>query len=240
MRKKVRGSVQRALLRAGYQLQRWPSEGSLERELQRLIRARSIRTVVDIGAHVGYYGQRLRDIGFDGRIVSFEPSPEPFERLRQTLDDGWEAHCVAVGDAEGIATLHLYSAHEEFTSLHAPTDVGRADWGLGESTEIQVPVRTLDALAYELDIDARTALIKIDTQGHDAAVLRGAPRTIAGAQGLQLELPLVRLYEGAQSFEDLFRAAHGVGFAPLGFFPVHAHPRPLIPVEFDGLFARRS
>jgi FkbM family methyltransferase len=236
----VRDQLQRVARRSGYIVQRWPPEGSLERELQRLIANRSVDLVLDVGAHVGLYGATLRRIGFGGRIVSFEPSPGPFARLAGSVTGHWDTHRLALGDATGTARLHLYDAHEEFTSLHQPSQLGREQWGLSAHSTIDVPLRRLDDVVDELSLDASRALIKIDTQGHDAAVLDGAPRTLSAAAALQIELPSSRLYEGAAPLEELLVRADQAGFALLGMFPVHAHPRPLIPVEFDGLFARRD
>ena len=46
------------------------------------------------------------------------------------------------------------------------------------------------------------------------------------------------LYEGAPAGPALMWQVQQMGFDLVGMFPVHDHPRPLVPVEFDGLFAR--
>ena len=230
--------VQQSLNRLGYRLTRTPVEGSIDRELQRVLVDRKVTTVLDIGAHVGAYGQRLRDIGFRGRIVSFEPSPRPFGELQSRASGAWEVMQLALGDRTGTAELHVYAEHEEFTSLRWPSDYGRENFGLTLAETVSVPVRRLDDVVNELDIDVDHTLVKIDTQGHDVAVVDGAPDLLRSAAALQLEIPMFGLYEAALAGTTVIQRVLDLGFDLVGMFPVHDHPRPLVPVEFDGLFAR--
>ena len=234
----ARAQIQRQLGRFGYQLQRTPAEGSLERDLQRVLEDRQITTVVDIGAHVGLYAERLRALGFTGRIVSFEPSPRPFAELTSRTSGSWTALQCALGDQDGSAELRIYAEHEEFSSLRAPSTYGRDNFGLTLAETVTVPVRRLDDVAVEVGVDPATTLVKIDTQGHDESVMEGGLGLLGAAAAMQLEGPMFGLYEGAPSGTALIERVRGLGFDLVGLYPVHEHPRPLVPVEFDGLFAR--
>lgn len=230
--------VQHSLSKLGYQLTRTPTEGSIDRELQRVLVDREVTTVLDIGAHVGVYGQGLRDLGFQGRIVSFEPSPRPFGELESRAGGTWEVMQLALGDQTGVADLHVYAEHEEFTSLRRPSDYGRNNFGLTLAETRSVPVRRLDDVVTDLGIDFGRTFVKIDTQGHDVAVMDGAPDLLCRAAALQLEVPMFGLYEDATAGTAVIQRVLDLGFDLVGLFPVHDHPRPLVPVEFDGLFAR--
>jgi len=238
MRVALKGIVQQGLGLFGYQLQRRPAEGSLEREWQRVIDDRQIVTVLDIGAHVGLFATRLRSLGFDGRIISFEPSARPFRELKAKTGGAWQALQVALGDEDGTADLHVYAEHEEFTSLRLPSDYGREHFGLTRIETLPVPVQRLDEVAARLGVDARRTFVKIDTQGHDDAVITGGAGFLNQAAALQVEVPMFGLYEGAPSGTAMIERVRSMGFDLVGLFPVHEHPRPLVPVEFDGLFAR--
>jgi hypothetical protein len=80
------------LAKQGFMVVRRPIEGSVNREIQRVIEQRRIATLIDVGAHEGRYGALWRARGFKGRIVSFEPAPSTFERLRKRAGSGWETH----------------------------------------------------------------------------------------------------------------------------------------------------
>jgi FkbM family methyltransferase len=225
--------------RRGLMLTRWPPEGTLERETKRVLVDRKIDTVIDVGAHEGRYANTLRRLGFRGRIVSVEPSPAPYRRLAAAAcsDRYWDVVDAALGDRESRATLREYNEHEEFSSVHSPSEYGRR-YGLTVRRTVEVQVRTLDKLVSDVGVDPASCLVKVDTQGHDLAVLEGGGETLAVARALQVEIPMFGLYEGSPSGTRLIDRVRELGFDLVGMFPVHAHPRPLVPVEFDGLFAR--
>ena len=67
-----------ALTRFGLRLARYPAPA--ERRRLQLMRSRHISTLVDIGANTGQYASLLRDQGYRGSIISFEPLPAAYER----------------------------------------------------------------------------------------------------------------------------------------------------------------
>ena len=80
-----------------------------------------------------------------------------------------------VSDSDGTATLHLAvhpdgSPHEFYHSLER---IGDDPWHR-KGQDVVVPAVTLDRLARRGEIPARVGFLKIDTEGHDLAVLRGA------------------------------------------------------------------
>jgi FkbM family methyltransferase len=84
-----------------------------------LMRDRQKSLVLDIGANQGQYGTSLRDnIGYNGRIVSFEPLRDAFAILQPTAasDPLWECHNIAFGDSAGTATINI-SANSHSSSL---------------------------------------------------------------------------------------------------------------------------
>src|SRR5215210_642812 len=73
------------------------------------LEARSIDLVFDVGANDGHFGLWLRECGYRGRIVSFEPIRAVFDLLKARADeDGdWEAHPVALGERPGKAVINV-------------------------------------------------------------------------------------------------------------------------------------
>src|SRR5438552_1566999 len=66
-----------------------------------------IDLVVDVGANRGQYGRALREWGYAGEIVSFEPLAEAFAELALLSgpDKRWTCHQLALGDDEGVVRL---------------------------------------------------------------------------------------------------------------------------------------
>src|SRR4051812_28152839 len=69
---------------------------SARRRLARLLARHGISVILDVGANEGHFGWDMRELGYRGRIVSFEPMREAFGRLARAAasDTGWQAvHC---------------------------------------------------------------------------------------------------------------------------------------------------
>ena len=105
------------LHRAGIDVARWPhrpEEGVIDWALAEVLRSRGINCVIDVGGNRGLFAQRLRDLGYAGRIVSFEPSPSvlPVIRAAAQRDRDWTVRPVALSSAPGQAELRLRKGPE--------------------------------------------------------------------------------------------------------------------------------
>jgi FkbM family methyltransferase len=172
--------------------------------------------VVDAGANVGHYAQLLLDRLPAATVHCFEPSPGSFDLLTERLR-GTQAqlHRIALGEETAEGMLHTAGDGDEHASLHVRSE--RED-----GSSVSVAVRRLDAVASELGID-RVDFLKIDTEGHDRAVLAGAGGLIDRMTAVQFEFSdasvasrtfLRDFYELLPDF-DLYRVARD-GLVPLG------------------------
>ncbi len=189
---------------------------------QALFDLHGINTVLDVGANHGQFSQGLRKAGFEGHIHCFEPLPHAVESLQGLRDPNLTVHKIALG-AEALKTELTQSVDDSFSSLHASSKHGEANFGkdIAAAQKIPVEVRRLDSMWDQLAIaDPQRCLLKSDTQGHDMAVLQGAGKHLHQIGLLVIEVPIVPLYEGAASFEELgrFLAEHGLLLA--GAYPV--------------------
>lgn len=130
---------------------------------------------VDVGANLGYYSLGAnRRVGDDGQVFAFEPNPATLARLRRNVDlsqaKGIKIFDCALSDAPGQCLLHVPPDPE----MHGHASLKNQDW-TGDQT-VAVSVRRLDdLLADEL---SRLDTIKIDAEGSELAVLRGAERLV--------------------------------------------------------------
>ena len=157
----------------------WATSG--ERSvLTRLAEARpDIRTIVDVGANVGGWAAEAARTWPHATIHAFEPAGATFERLTEAVA-GMTVRCVqsGVSDAAGTAQLHSGPGYSGLSSLHHRDLEGH---GL-EMTDLEtIAVVTLDDYCQEQGIQ-HVDLLKVDAEGHDLAVLKGAQRMLdAGA-----------------------------------------------------------
>lgn len=215
--------VQRALARTPYTVYRnrprdlanpLPVESAAHRALLRaVLESRAIDCVLDVGAHSGGFGALLRELGYAGEIVSFEPGAEAFAALvsRAREDPRWQVQRLALGRTEGTARLNVARA-ANFASFLVPTafSVERFRESAIDHAE-EVPVRRLDAVFAPA---GRRVLLKTDTQGWDLEVIEGARGCLDSVLALQVELAVRPLYEGAVGWLDALAVLRELGFRP--------------------------
>ena len=131
-------------------------------------------TVVDVGANVGQWSAAMlgaaRQAGRLGDLDlhAFEPSSYTFARLTAALS-GQPATLrrIALSDRSGSAVLHVVAPGAGTNSLHPSHDT------MASQSAETVTTTTLDAYAQLSGIGEFT-LVKVDAEGHDMAILRGA------------------------------------------------------------------
>jgi FkbM family methyltransferase len=133
-------------------------------------------TVVDVGANIGFITVRAARAA--RRVIAIEPHPVRFRYLKRNvaLNGLTNVLCIncAVGRAEG--EIGLYDVDP--TLGPRPLDVSTTP---GRGKCYHVPLRTLDSLVQEAD------LVKIDVEGYEAEVLRGATDLLASGPRLVIE-----------------------------------------------------
>jgi FkbM family methyltransferase len=144
-------------------------------------RLKPAMTFVDVGAHVGYYAVLAgRLLGPRGLVLAFEPNPRNYELLTANVWRNGLANVVcfpwALSDEAGFTPLYL-----------SPDNSGDHRIYAHEQGRPSVLVRTA-ALDGILAIRPPIDVMKIDVQGVEEAVLRGAAATIAASPGLTLVL----------------------------------------------------
>jgi FkbM family methyltransferase len=135
--------------------------------------------VVDVGANVGNYAADARAALPHARIVCLEPHPRTVAALRtRAAELRLDVVAKAAGREAGEMELHDWAFEPEGTE-HATfyRDVIVTLDGY-PSTSVRVPVTTVDAVMTERGID-RVLLLKIDTEGHELAVLQGASASLS-------------------------------------------------------------
>ena len=202
-----------------------------------------INCVIDVGANVGEYGLMLRRIGYQGRIISFEPVHEIFEKLKQTAagDDAWTTLNIACGSSEEERSINIFSLGV-LNSLLPPSPQMSSIDAVGVERTETVSVRRLDSLFDEAiyGLDEPRVFLKTDAQGYDLEVIRGAGERVREVLGLQSEIALQPLYLGVPDYLEFLEECRKLGFEPTGFFPIFHCPTSKQMVELDAVLTRRQ
>ena len=222
-----------------------PSDWVRSRDsLRRVLNKLSIDCVIDVGANHGQYGCQLRDIGYKGWIVSFEPVRGPFEDLSRcaAARPPWRVFQYALGTKDGQAEINVIE-NDELTSFFTPLGPSKTLPDNRVSRRETVEVRRLDTIFDECvtGIAARRFYLKIDTQGFDLEVLRGADGILAKILGMQTEVSFIPIYKGTPGYLESLKEFESSGFSVVDFMPVtRAVEDDLLMIEMDCILARGS
>ena len=172
------------------------------------LRELPIKGVVDVGAHKGSFARRIAKIFPCAHLLCVEPQPEPFaelERWASGLGRRVTTFQGALGDRIGSVTMRRLADHLPSSSILAATPTMRKLFPATQRADlIEVPLTTLDVLLTDRDAAySSDLLLKLDVQGYEMAVLRGAERSLARMRAIIIEVSLLPLYEGQPTFAEI-------------------------------------
>lgn len=237
----IKKLIRKALWRTGYDISIFsPATNSIARK-RSLFRQYGINVVLDVGANVGQFARQTRgDVGFAGRIISFEPLKAAFSLLLESSQEDplWEVINVALGNSNESASINVAGNSVSSSLLEMlPVHLEAAPESLCVSSET-VTVRTLDSLMGGLcPIDAGV-LLKIDAQGYEKQILEGAEESLRRISTVQLEMSLIPMYRGELSFGEMNEVIGGLGYTLVALEPGFSHPKSGQMFQVDGLYHR--
>ncbi|MGW5659956.1 FkbM family methyltransferase [Streptomyces sp. NPDC003758] len=226
LHKTILRRARKSIRRLGVDLVRYPQE-SLNSCVVRLLEAHRVDLVLDVGANSGQYASMLRRLGYQGRMVSFEPLQEPFRRLRQTAanDPLWTVISCAVGDTSMSVTVNVAGNSGASSSVlpMLPRHVKAAPHSRYVGRE-EVQQHRLDEMWSEFVRTGDRVFLKMDVQGYERNVLRGAGERLDDCTGLQLEASLVPLYDGGMLYREALDLVEKHDFSLMSVLPGFHNP----------------
>ena len=194
----------------------------------------SIRTVFDVGANRGQFCLHCHEIFEAAAIYSFEPVTEVFQTLKQETKHirNISAHNFAFGNEKGSETIFLQE-DSKVNSLHPP--VNKKEGSTGKSQLVQI--NTIDDFCAENKIK-KIDLLKIDAEGYDLHVLKGATRLLSDRKVLFvfIEVTFDENNAGNSSFTEINDFLKSFGFKPIGFYNQSIHDNSSRMNYCDALF----
>lgn len=169
------------------------------------------RTLIDVGANSGEFGQHLATVLGIEKVISFEPLPSHANELRAR---GFTVHSVALGDSDGKIAFHENHYSGASSALRLTERCITEFPQVAQWQDIRVEQRRLDGIPMRLE---REIIIKVDAQGAEAAILRGGQQTFLAASAVLIEMILVSLYEGQELFGELHARLVDLGLSFVGF-----------------------
>lgn len=233
--------ARRGFRRLGLHVQRYSPATARDALMQALIAHQRVDLVLDVGANAGQYALALRDSGYRGQIVSFEPLSDAWTRCaaRAASDPRWTlAPRMALGASDGQVEIHV-AKNSASSSLLPMREIHRLAAPESEYIGVEkVDLRRLDRVAADAVGAAARTLLKIDTQGYEMEVLAGASGILDRVHGVQVEISLTPLYDNSPSMVDVLRMLEARGFTPFAILPEFVDPRTGRMLQVEGVFFR--
>jgi FkbM family methyltransferase len=175
------------------------------------------KVIVDVGAHHGDYAAAL-DFLFDpDRILAIEANP----RLSQPLRARFAGHPrievipTAAGEREGEIDFNVYE-FDAASSFYVCEPGHLSAFGCPEGSEtIKVPMTTLARILDERGL-SRVDLLKLDCQGAELSILRGAGPALSRVRAVYTEVEFDSIYHGAPRFGEVHDFLRAQGFVLSG------------------------
>lgn len=243
----VKKLVRQVINKLGFQIARIPQVSASNDAylvMQHLCQRIPEPIIFDVGAHQGLVSLLLSRLLPNARIFAFEPFPESFAKLQANTRDNPQIHCFNYGlsDVEGDLKFHS-NPSSETNSLYSTDEAGPTTWGGGllETTSvIDAQFKTLDEVIRELNLP-RIDLLKLDVQGAEHLVLKGAEESCAGGliQLVYSEIITQPTYKGQLRFDEALAAFYDRGFDLYHFFELSRNDNGYLR-QLDALFIRKT
>jgi FkbM family methyltransferase len=191
-------------------------------------------TFIDVGANDGLYTLfASRRVGPTGKTIALEPSSREFARLERNLRLNLTANVItlrmAATDHEGTAVLRLAEfGHEGLNTM------GHFAYSVEQEAIEEVRLITLDSMVKTHKL-SRVDVMKIDVEGGELNVLKGAQSVLANHKPLiLLEILEAALKHQGAGRESVLELLKSFGYRFLIFGP-KGLPEPVTSVEVDGV-----
>lgn len=234
--------MQRCARVAGFEIRRSTPTSDSTAWLLGFAAAAGVTTILDVGANTGQFGSTMFAAGWKRRLLSFEPLSAAHAQLVETAGRHlqWRvAPRTAVGALRGTAEINI-AGNSQSSSLLPMLDrhlsAAPTSGYIGTET---IPVVPLDEALADAALD-ECYMLKMDVQGFETEVLRGAVATMPRIAVIYTEMSLQPLYAGEPDFTELSREIMALGYRCVGLQPGYADAANREMLQVDGVFVRNT
>lgn len=210
----------------------------------KIIQNRNINIIFDVGANDGQFALSVLEDGFQGKIVSFEPTSKAHMALCDNARNvqKWIIYeRVAIGENNGSVNINIAGNSGASSSILDMRDQHKKSAPSSKYVSSEtVDLVKLDSIYRNFFKEGEKCLIKIDVQGYEENVLSGATEFLSKVDCVKIECNLMSLYEGDRTYEYFFDFFEKRGFKLIDIDPGFSDPITGQLFQFDALFVRVS
>jgi FkbM family methyltransferase len=225
------------LKKIGYKLH---LKNELKRRLK-IINQCKIDVLFDIGANVGQYALKMRNLGYKKKLISFEPLKADFEILKRTAshDKFWTVFNYALGDEDSVGFINISGRSDNSSILNMLPKHSESKAGLSYIGKQEIEIKKLDTIFSSFVEKENNVMIKIDTQGYEKNVIDGAIESLEQISIIQLEMSIVPLYEGEMLLTEMIKYLENRGFQLFSLENGHYIRQTGQLLQVDGIFVNK-
>jgi len=236
----LKKSLRALLKQKGYQICKiFTLESDIKEGKYAWLQDTGIRTVLDVGANVGKFTKMISKILSNVNIHSFEPLADCYKELIENTKhlDNINYFNFALGEKESESIIY----HNEFTpssSILKMKDLHKKIFPeTTHSFNEIIQIRDLDGVNDEINWIQKT-LMKIDVQGFEMSVLRGANSSLNKIDIIIIETIFLELYKNQARFDDIYNFLVERNFSYQGNFDQMKDPKSGRIIYADAIFIR--
>lgn len=187
------------------------------------------KTIVDVGAFEGNWGILAKNIWPDSCLVFVEPNFKKQDHLQKLAAElGAQLHCDLLGARDGQAV--------QFNVMESGSSILSERSPLSRVVETRC-LRTLDSLLSSIEAPG---LLKIDAQGYEIEILKGASQTLPRFDAVLLEIAIIEINEGAPLLHEVTSYMKTLGFVAYDILEIHRRPLDGALNQIDIVFVREK
>lgn len=228
----IKKSIKSYLYKRGYYLR------TVDKNIDELkwILNHHISTIIDVGSHKGESYALFRKILPAANYIGFEPIDDCYAQLKKNTsgDKNAQVFQFAVSDTDGTSTFYL-TDQSHCSSLLKPEQ--STEEYAGNHIEQQVELRKLDTLLEKQTLE-KNILVKIDVQGAEEKVLRGARKVLTQATVVIIEISFAPLYKDQPDFHSIYSFMTELGYKYTGAFDQFTQQTTGRVMQQDAIFVR--
>jgi FkbM family methyltransferase len=219
---------------------------NLKKHLKNILELKNIDCILDVGANTGQYGKYIRGLGFSGHIFSFEPCNVSYKKLIEASakDEKWHVFQCGLGDSTSTMAMNVFPENSVFSSLLKVKKGGLLEtkYNLNdfEVYSEDVDVFRMDEIMPSKieEFGFKRIFLKMDTQGYDSYVFKGAKGILKNIVSIQSEISLIEVYDDMMNYHDSLKLYEENSFLVSGLYPVSRDEKSLAIIEYDCIMVR--
>lgn len=198
------------------------------------------QTIIDVGANQGQFSVAISKLFPSAKIICIEADDKVIKKLKKNINNlNFQIINSAVGNYCGYAKFNVNNDSQVSSLLELGSERIKYYPKSHVLNKKEIRINKLDNLLKKIQIN-RTSLLKIDVQGYELNVLKGAKSSLKKIDWCLIEIALANLYEDEPSIEEIILFMNKLSFKFHSILNYHLSPDGKKIIEIDALFRRNN